>query len=176
MEVNLLYCVCAFFGLSFVFQLVAMIPYGGGYNKIFVEKQSTDNVKFEDVSEDKRNEWFLNIVHFNWLRFIEYSISGSLVLFTIALVSGVVDFELLLCIFFLSLACMILGLIAEWCMRIEVVIQNMDFEKVGWDQKLYDIIRRFLRRSFWFSHILAWICIIVPWFVPQKNPSPQKKV
>jgi hypothetical protein len=55
----------------------------------------------------------------NWLRFVEYSASGSLVLFTIAILAGVIDINLLVCMFFLSATCMLLGIVAEMCLRIK---------------------------------------------------------
>ncbi len=57
-------------------------------------------------------------LRFNWLRFVEYSASGSLVLFTIAVLAGVTDINLLVCMFFLSATCMLLGIVAEIALRI----------------------------------------------------------
>lgn len=159
MDINLLYLVASFFAMSFVFQLLVMLPCTGGYKKIF-ESAEDDDDKFENDLE--QNNWQKRMLYFNWLRFVEYSISGSVVLVTIALISGIVDIELLTSIFFLSATCMLLGLIAEWCMRMHAVL-----EKGGCDMNaaVKNIFLRHLQKAFWVSHILAWVCIAIPWYI-----------
>ena len=58
-------------------------------------------------------------MRFNWLRFVEYSASGSLVLFTGAILVGVTDANLLACMFVLSATCMFLGIAAEIFLRVK---------------------------------------------------------
>lgn len=158
-EFNLLYLVCIFFVLSFGFQLAVMIPCRGGYQKIFTGKED-DDVPFEWA--DDKTKWLERMLYFNWLRFVEYSISGSLVLLIVGMISGILDIELLACIFVLSAACMIFGLVAEWSLRIYVVLKHSEQDMEGTTKH---VIMRQLTMSFWLAHILAWICIMVPWYI-----------
>ncbi len=64
-------------------------------------------------------------LHFNWWRFVEYSASGSLVLITIALLAGIVDMELLVCMFFMAATCMLLGIVAEFALRAKNVLKKV---------------------------------------------------
>lgn len=166
-EINLLWLVASFFALSFGFQLAVMIPCTGGYNKIF-RSMDNDDVTFE-LAQDK-GVWVSSMLYFNWLRFVEYSFSGSIVLASIAIVSGIVDSELLLCIVFLSGACMIFGLVAEWCLRILVVLKNSDLKVDAADQPVVkNVMLRMLTKAFWVAHFAGWICIIVPWYIIFKH-------
>lgn len=138
--INMGWCVCAFFLLSFAFQLSAMCCGGThngplSYSYLFPGDDSGDDrhVSFVrtpnsgvtagnkevlrkpgDIVEHTREE-----MRFNWLRFVEYSASGSLVLFTAAILVGVTDLNLLMCIFLLSATCMLLGIAAEICLRVK---------------------------------------------------------
>lgn len=139
-EMNL--CVGFFFFLSFVFQLCAMFcqPLKLGYWYLFPDSESGDaehvsfvrttdstgKVQYENgetrtavrPAEDIKKH--LNYeLRINWLRFVEYSGSGSLVLFTIAILAGVTDINLLVCMFVLSATCMLLGIVAEIILRIK---------------------------------------------------------
>jgi hypothetical protein len=120
-------------------------------------------------------------LHFNWWRFVEYSASGSLVLITIALLAGIVDVELLVCMFVLAATCMLLGIVAEFALRarnvLVKVVEHTKSEAVSVSRELgaihpleilgpvLDNICDKLSVCFWMSHILGWACIILPWGV-----------
>lgn len=166
-SVNILYPVVIFFVLSFFFQLIVMIPWGaGGYEYIFKLPQD-DDITYEDSKN--KGMWMKRMLYFNWMRFVEYSISGSLVLTIIAMVSGILDFELLTCMFVLSGACMLLGLVAEWSLRMYTVVQKLEFSNDiilnGEKGSIKHIFERQLRRAFFVSFFLAWFCIAVPWYI-----------
>lgn len=115
------------------------------------------------------NRWCSDMLAFNALRFVEYTFSGSLVLVTIGMIAGIVDVELLSCIFLLSASCMLMGLVAEYCMRgrvalkaIEKNLPGSDFEKLSY---VFQVVRVKLAYAFWISHILAWVCILLPWYI-----------
>ena len=154
--------------MSFGFQLLVMVVPRTGYSKIFDNKQD-DDVTYEKCADHGR--WMYTMLHFNWLRFVEYSISGSLVLATIALISGIVDTELLICIFFLSAACMIFGLVAEWCMRVHTVLVKgtVAIKQLPGGEVTSNILERMLSRAFIVSHLMAWVCIAVPWYIIFKH-------
>ena len=64
------------------------------------------------------------VLTINWLRYVEYSVSASVMMLCIALVSGILDLHLLMCIFFLTFACMLLGYGAEILLRISQVLEE----------------------------------------------------
>ena len=193
-SISLKTCVVAFFALSCIFQAtVSLAIYFpkffrySGYGSIFDSKESRDPRYSEAVQErgttseqqsDAANLWFSQILAFNVLRFIEYTFSGSLVLVTVALVAGIADVELIMCIFLLSGACMLLGLVAEYGMRGCTVLQKLSL-KIDKLLPADDGNRRFkacvrhtieviagqLRHVFWISHILGWLCIALPWYI-----------
>ena len=162
-----------------------------GYTNIF-SSPDPDDYTLESLTteEDGKNKskdkqllnavlvWCSRMLAFNVLRFYEYSISGSLVLFTIALVSGISDMELLMCIYVLAFACMIFGLVAEYAMRVRTVINAFRINIVQYMEKdpfdaghrksvefILNIIASQLHVAFWLSHIVAWVCILVPWYI-----------
>jgi hypothetical protein len=127
-------------------------------------------------------------LHFNWWRFVEYSASGSLVLITIALLAGIVDVELLVCMFFMAATCMLLGIVAEFALRAKNVLKKvLDFVQSNTETKyrdrafepppteeqhplyvLEDVVKNIYDKldwCFWMAHLLGWVCIIVPWAI-----------
>ena len=112
-------------------------------------------------------------IQFNWLRFVEYSASGSLVLFTIAILLGVADVDLLVCIFMLAAACMLLGIVAEVFQRAANCLGSITnvLQDCGNADALQCalFVRNFLIRPFqmcfWLAHLLGWLCILVPWII-----------
>ena len=83
----------------------------------------------------------------NWLRFIEYSISASIMLILIALVNGIFDQSIIILIAVSCAACQLCGLVAE---------QIMDIQKYVKDKELnerLDTVR-------WISHLIGWLLII----------------
>lgn len=95
--------------------------------------------------------------YYNAARFVEYSFSGSLVFFTVAISCGVTDMELLLCLYVLTWACMICGSAAEICLRLAV--------RVGRQKKEQAAVWEWLRLAFWISHTVGVVCMVVPWIV-----------
>ena len=182
-KADLAFCVVAFFFLSFFFQFLVTILsfFKSGYASIFAS-QEPDDISFTELlkknnnnpSIDQMNYWCSQMLAFNLIRFLEYSLSGSLVLFTIALVAGIMDIDLLMCIYTLAFTCMLLGLVAEFAMRSMVVMKVVERRflplmktngknEIGKAQEITAIITDQLRYIFWISHPLAWICIALPW-------------
>jgi hypothetical protein len=183
--VHLKYGVAGFFALSFLFQFaveaMSWSMFGGrGYTTIFVS-DAPDDTTFEIAKKNKDETqdnwqvvegWCSQLLAFNELRFIEYSFSGSLVLACIATVAGISDVELLACIYLLGFACMILGLVAEYTMRaynVLQILQDENSEENSTKSKaldhLFNVMKKQLRWAFRISHILAWLCIILPWII-----------
>jgi hypothetical protein len=178
-SVELAWLVVAFFFLSFAFQLTVslMSTCQSGYTNIFHSKEpddeSYDSMFGTDVVTEEQypqlEQWCSSMLSFNAMRFVEYTFSGSLVLITIAMIAGIVDVELLVCMFLLSAACMMLGMVAEYAMRgklaIKAVEKNLPAQSLSPLASILTIIRGQLGVVFWISHILAWVCIIVPWYI-----------
>lgn len=181
-EVDLAWCVLLFFALSFVFQMgVSVYSWAthSGYYTIFrdVNKQDTavDTMQLKQFIEtgpddDAKRLWGSDILAFNWARFVEYTFSGSLVLFTISLLAGISDFEMLLCIYVLSAACMLMGLCAEYCMRAYFALKLVastagGLPTGGHAEHTIGIVMLQLRGAFFILHALAWVCILVPWYI-----------
>jgi hypothetical protein len=163
------------------------------YWQMFDATQSSDAEDVLNSKEAQRmddTDSFKNFMarelHFNWWRFVEYSASGSLVLITIALLAGIVDVELLVCMFVLAATCMLLGIVAEFALRARNVLVKVvehtkrltrlkelkrDPRPEAQQHPLYilspvlDNICDKLSVCFWMSHILGWACIILPWGV-----------
>lgn len=198
--IDLQWCVLGFFALSFVFQIAVTLASFGqyGYTTIFSKKyvdSSSGELSFHDAfvahallldaeegngrgrRRQKKNDqdmemWCTAMLAFNWLRFIEYSISGSLVLATIALISGVMDLELLLCLFTLSFACMLMGLGAEFAMRgrsaLQPLAEEATYKQFGISdeaRRVLEIIRKQLLIASIVLHVVAWLCIFLPWYI-----------
>lgn len=134
-QLNIGFMVVGFFGLSALFQLPYAIFYweqvvdtpfryfsyryifGGSYDEKSYKKYKANYptlFKFEKVCRKE--------IRFNWLRFVEYSISGSLMLIIVALTAGIIDIELIACMFSMSAACMLLGIVAEALWRARNVL------------------------------------------------------
>ncbi len=155
------------------------------------QRYDADDIKLSNEAKDMDDpaafgSFMSRELHFNWWRFVEYSASGSLVLITIALLAGIVDMELLVCMFFLAATCMLLGIVAEFALRarnvlVKVVEHTKTLTRVkelkrdprpeAQQHPLYilspvlDNICDKLSFCFWMSHILGWVCIFVPWGV-----------
>ncbi len=133
-KLNLGWMVACFFTLSFFMQLPFLafscncvqsncLRYFS-YDYIFGKSYDDENSGYRE-----KNPLLFQFEHickkeirFNWLRFVEYSGSGSLVLATVALTAGIFDIELLGCMFGLSAVCMLLGLVAEVLWRARNVL------------------------------------------------------
>lgn len=124
--VNLLYLIVSFHMLSFVFQ---MSVYATDYSELITERGV------------------------NFLRFIEYSISASIMLLCIAFISNIVLLPSLVGLFFMSFATMILGGIAE---------SLFDDYIVGSKTVIYadeNYIPLYLRSLGWAAHLAGWVTL-----------------
>lgn len=88
--------IISFHALSFVFQLAAALT------DIF--DNGVLGYRYSDMIAKGKNP----------LRFIEYSISASIMLMIIAMINGVVDIHLLFCIAVLTASCQLCGLVVEY--------------------------------------------------------------
>jgi hypothetical protein len=189
-SIDLGWCAAAFFLLSFLFQagleLISRIEYFKDldYSVMFDNNNASDYDHYKamrdaEFSEDVQtfSDLLKVELRFNWLRFIEYTFSGSLVLVTIALLAGIVDIELLVCIFFLAATCMLSGLVAELALRVRYALQKMvnfmtkmcrsplgSYSK-PYDEMitLFDNILKKLSLCFRISHFIAWMGLFVCW-------------
>jgi hypothetical protein len=168
-----------------------------GYHDMFDASSRSDAVDNERYAEalgivDDHGKgakpYLARELHFNWWRFVEYSASGSLVLITIALLAGIVDVELLVCMFFMAATCMLLGIVAEFALRAKNVLKKvLDFVQINTETKrrdrgfqppsteeqhplyiLKDVVQNIYDKLDWcfsMAHALGWVCIIVPWAI-----------
>ena len=91
--------IISFHALSFVFQLAAALT---DYKPCC--KNGVLGYRYSDMIQASKNP----------LRFIEYSISASIMLMIIAMINGVVDIHLLFCIAVLTASCQLCGLVVEY--------------------------------------------------------------
>lgn len=119
----------------------------------------------------------------NYMRYVEYSISASLMLVIIALLSGITNQETLVCFALLSFTCMLLGWIAEFCLRLANVEDQIETEL---EKKMDPPIEQLMnfqdkptaptpkpkhihkfpeecKNIGWLAHMLGWVCIVIPW-------------
>lgn len=182
MEVNAGWCVLWFFLLSFLFQAaVEVITWinryylsdrlaGLDWHNILWERNHLRSdlfhTKKDSITADDKVA-LSHMLHCNWLRFVEYSASGSLVLLTIAIFAGIYDADMLITMFMGAAVCMLLGIVSEFCLRAHVAMQPI-LDSLPIDEplrKIMDNIQRKVSYSAWLSHILGWICILVPWVI-----------
>jgi hypothetical protein len=178
--------VAAFFGLSFIFQLFASL-YFDNYKSIFPVDRSDNQQHIivealtppygEVIGESDKASALADELNFNWVRFVEYSWSASLMLVAQALLVGVVDVHILLCMFAMCFGCMILGIAAECNLRMLNVWRRIErhipesldagtqYEKneyTGFMRKIKSRFKNYLRYAALVSHTVAWILVIVP--------------
>lgn len=146
-RVNLWHLVFSFFLLSSACQAAAaFIPtYNGNtiYTNMFASGESRLNI--------------------NWLRYIEYSFSATVMLVAISVVAGINDLHLLVCMGAMCAACMLLGLCSEWIFRVRDYLKDsgVEFDKrEDRDQILWICLYCAM-----LTHALAWALIAVPWYV-----------
>ena len=102
---NLFYLVIAFHLLSFVFQMFVAINY----------RKCGDRCQINYVSN------VLNRGVNSW-RFIEYSISATIMLVSICIISGILDFTAILCVGVFTFVTQLLGLVSEILFRMILVL------------------------------------------------------
>lgn len=165
---SLVAAIASFFFLSFFFQASALIPM---YNYR------------ARIQQDVPNGEPMSAFQVHWLRYVEYSISASVMLMIVAAGSDITNVDLLLCIAFLSASCMIFGLASDLCRRAgyyrnysvlfsggkgEEGEGNMFFGILP-DPKSYNrnsalqVMRRTFSQASLFFHLMGWVCILVPW-------------
>ena len=105
--------VISFHLLSFVFQGFAALT--ACCNK------GVCGYHYETMVEDGRNP----------LRFIEYSISASVMLVIISLINGIIDSNLLVCIAVLTCSCQLCGLVVEYLNDDQRFLQGV-LHGIGW--------------------------------------------
>ena len=180
------WCVVMVFFMSFAFQSSLellgwskVVP-SFNYDQMFEPKRRDDgedsealSSAFKDPQGTDLHDVLTYMLHFNWWRFVEYFGSGSLVMITVALFAGIVDVELLICMFTLSATCMALGAVAEFGLRSREVlvaimerVKNSKTDSVlkGLEPVMQNIIDK-LWWCFWLSHVLGWLDILVPWII-----------
>lgn len=89
-----------------------------------------------------------------FIRYIEYSVSASLMMISIFMSFGLLDSYLHVCVFFLTFLCMIMGLAAD-------VVRDMVSSKSLVDEST----ARQLRTVVWSLHYISWVPMLVPWFI-----------
>ena len=85
----------------------------------------------------------------HWLRFVEYSISASVMIMGIALQIGIMDVWMHVALFSLSWITMMCGLVAEQLMGVAIDIGQENPKLIG-----LDVVR-------WVVHIMGWVPQIV---------------
>lgn len=118
-DISLHWTIFTFHLLSFIFQIGALIPQ---YQYIQKVKNGT-----------------------NPLRFIEYALSASLMLISIALLTGITDIVILILMCVANAACMFCGAAAEYLKT-----------KTGKKENQQHIIQRIQMAT----HIVGWVCIL----------------
>lgn len=154
--------ILAFFALSAVFQGVFvelypkvptwLIGYGKEQSENIAPRKHLYNEMFDEDDIHAR-------MTINFMRYIEYSISASIMVVVISILSGMANGEILAYTATLSFACMILGWIAEFCMRLSKVIDSWEIQSNVAHRSLPVMCKTIAL----VSHILSWICIVVPW-------------
>lgn len=134
-EFSVFYLVLAFHFLSFIFQFaVAFSPF---YVKNVLEKGT--------------NGW----------RFVEYSISASIMLVCIAIVSGILEYTTILSVATLTFITQILGLVSEQLFQDGNVRLGKDdvYEKDDMEKQMI-----FMRYMGWIAHFGGWVTMIVAYY------------
>ena len=97
----------------------------------------------------------------NYVRYIEYSLSASVMMIAIASSLMIWDIYTHILIFTCTLLCMMLGLVADFVRVLEYNITRHLTERQGyWSECLTD-----LARLKWFTHYLGWIGILSPYLL-----------
>lgn len=105
--------IISFHVLSFVFQLMAAVSDWDWFQRGWTIKCRGKEVALcKGCCGYKYSEMIMNSK--NPLRFIEYSISASIMLMIIALINGISDIHLLFCIAILTASCQLCGLVVEY--------------------------------------------------------------
>jgi hypothetical protein len=156
-ELSLKWLIVAFHGLSFLFELFATDPlFGCSRGNMFAEWRR-NYVKRVDSGT-------------NYIRFVEYSASASVMLIAIALTTGIWDSYSLIGIGFLTFATMVFGGVAEQLFSDD--IPKMEREpRRGSTMFLstdYPLTYR-LRKIAWYSHFAGWFTMLSAYGIIIRN-------
>lgn len=147
-EISLKWLIVAFHGLSFVFELFATDPFFGCSRASLFAKWRRNYIKRVESGT-------------NYIRFVEYSASASVMLIAIALTSGIWDSYALIGIGFLTFATMVFGGIAEQLFSDNIV--KMERAPDTKENKImstdYPITFK-LRKLAWYSHFAGWFTML----------------
>lgn len=143
-QLNIAFLSISFFALSFLFQ--GMVNWAGrGWKHLY-----------HDMFPDPPTA--AGVGSINYLRYVEYSISASVMMLGISLVSGIYDLEILLCVFTLTWACMLCGLVAE------IFLEFASYSNQSSDPTLKGESRLCFYCAI-LLHLMGWVCIGMPWWV-----------
>lgn len=111
---------------------------------------------YEDLFGYQFDETSQSRLLFNCYRFVEYTFSATVMVLALCLTFGIRDQESLTYTGALCAACMIVGLIAEWLFVLSERLESNSDQSNG--------VRHSLRSCAWWSHCLAWVLIVIPFF------------
>jgi hypothetical protein len=98
----------------------------------------------------------------NFIRYIEYSLSASVMMVAIACSLSVFDIYTHFLVFTCSWLCMMLGLVVDYLRMLECNLRwksIYEVTQIDWSTILDDI-----SRLKWFTHYLGWVAIFSPYF------------
>jgi len=98
----------------------------------------------------------------NYLRYIEYSLSASVMMVAIACALMVYDIYTHILIFFSTMLCMMMGLVADHLRMVEI---NLKKETAVFISKTRADFIKDISHLKWFTHGLGWIAILAPYGV-----------
>jgi hypothetical protein len=106
------------------------------------------------------------------MRYIEYSLSASVMMVSIACVLTVYDFFTHILVFTCTFLCMHLGLVADYLRFLEMSLTDLHEGMEQNSDKLSDIdhltgnaenCKKAVQKLKWFTHALSWVAIMVPY-------------
>jgi len=118
--------------------------------------------------------WMIKLIDdcFCWWRFVEYSLSASLMLMSIGMITGLRDFNSMLGVFMLSFTTMMLGIITEMLSRPDGRDKWAgDPDPVPWEEFNTGAFAAKFRSYSWrmFPHFIGWFPYIAAWFIVLGN-------
>jgi hypothetical protein len=134
-----------------------------------VDNDQGDAAETEQSNDDDEIRRILTI---NWLRYVEYSVSASLMMLCVSLVAGIVDMELLMCFLVLTWGCMLAGWGAEVFLRMSQVLGDAYIE--GIDNTWKETLTNMRKTAYGIGlvlHFVGWVFIIVPWVIIMAHNS-----
>ena len=156
-ELSLKWLIVAFHGLSFLFEIFATDPLLGCSTSGLFAKWRRDYNKRVDGGT-------------NYIRFVEYSASASVMLIAIALTNGIWDSYTLIGIGFLTFATMVFGGIAEQLFgdNIAKLERKQDTTSGRIRSTEYPLTYQ-LRKLGWYSHFAGWVTMLSAYGIILRN-------